>query len=109
VEAVFNASAQNWSDVLHSLSIVLAMLMNVMFFLSTTHILLWCVRRGQLMLGTFPLKILFYLQVLEHCVVVTLDVFDPQVKLIVSSPQETLESPLGSLLSCKKNTQVKHV
>jgi hypothetical protein len=49
---------------LYSPSIVLAMSMSILFFLSTTHFL-WRVGSGELMLDAFLLKIFFHLKVLE--------------------------------------------
>jgi hypothetical protein len=54
--------------------------------LSFCHvILLWCVSGDELMFDAFLLKVPFYLQVLELCVVVASDLLDPQVELILSS------------------------
>ena len=64
-QAVFTASDQNRSGVLNSPSIVLAMSMSVLFFLSTTPFLLWCVGSGELVLDPFLLKVLLHLKVLE--------------------------------------------
>jgi hypothetical protein len=60
-QAVFTACDQNHSGVLNSPSIVLAMSISVMFFLSTTSFLLWCVGSGELVLDAFLLKILLHL------------------------------------------------
>jgi hypothetical protein len=55
-QAVFTASDQKHSGVLNSPSIVLAISMSVLFFLSTTPFLLWCVGSGELVLDPFLLK-----------------------------------------------------
>jgi hypothetical protein len=64
-QAVFTASDQNRSGILYYPSIVLAISISVMFFLSTTPFLMWCVGSGEFVLDAFLLKIFFDLKVLE--------------------------------------------
>jgi hypothetical protein len=59
------------------------------------------------MLDAFLIKIIFNLSVLELRANVTSYLLDLGIKLMLSSFQELLEHLLFSLLSCKKNTQVK--
>jgi hypothetical protein len=84
-QAVFTASDQNRLGVLYSPSIVLAISMSVLFFLSTT---LFCcgVGSGELMLDAFLLKILFHLKTLELRSNVAYDILHLELKLILGSP-----------------------
>jgi hypothetical protein len=79
---VLIASAQNWSGVLYSSSIVLAMPSRVLFFPLHYTILLGCVGRRELMLDALLLKKSFNLRVLEVCPIIACNLFDSQSKLI---------------------------
>jgi hypothetical protein len=83
-QAVFTASDQNRSGVLNSPSIILAMSMSVLFFLSTTPFLLRCVGSGELMLDSFLLKVLFHLHILEFGPVVASYLFHLELKFVLS-------------------------
>ena len=58
-------------------------------------ILLWCVGSGELVLDPFFFKELFHLKVLELGPVVAPYLLYLELKLILSSPKEALEGPLG--------------
>jgi hypothetical protein len=58
-------------------------------------ILLWCVGSGELVFDPFLLKELLHLKVLELGPVVAPYLFHLELKLILSSPEEALEGPLG--------------
>ena len=65
-------------------------------------ILLWCVGSGELVLDPFLLKKLLHLKVLEFGPVVAPYLLHLELKLILSSPEEALEGPLGFRLILQK-------
>ena len=65
-------------------------------------VLLWCVGSGELVLDTFFLKILLHLQILELGPVFAPYLLHFELKLILSSPEEAFEGPLGFGLFLQK-------
>ena len=58
-------------------------------------ILLWCVESGELMLDAFLLKIFLHLKIFKFSSIVASDFLHFELKLILSSSKEALESFLG--------------
>jgi hypothetical protein len=86
---VLIASAQNRSNVLYSSSMVLAISIRVLIFLSTTRFV-EVSREKRLMLDALLLKKSFNLRVVEPRFIVASNLFYSQSELILSPSQEFL-------------------